>query len=260
MTNRKSLFEDVNVKSSMLSGFINTLRGLGIAAGNKNLLVYFVIPFILNILILSGIFYFAYTSLIPMADSFISGHQWYMQVIRFLVSPVLLIMLSIFTILIYSVTGGIITAPFLDLLSAETEKVLGEQDDDKISPARILADIIRALMNAVRLIVLIVIINLALLLLNLVPGGSLIYAFLNFMAALFFYGFQFYDFPLERRRYSFNEKLKITWKYRWAVLGTGFSFFMISFIPVVGFLGFNLCTAGAAITFIEEIKKSLAQK
>lgn len=258
MTKRKLLFKDVDVKNSMLSGFINTFRAIVLTAGNKSLLVYFAIPFILNMLILSGIFYFAYTSLMPMAASFLSGSQWYMQVIRFLVSPALLIMLSIFTILVYSVTGGIITAPFLDLLSSETEKILGERDDEKFSTGRMIADITRSLVNAVRLVVLIVIINLALLLLNLVPGGSLIYAFLNFMAALFFYGFQFYDFPLERRRYRFNEKLKITWKYRWAVVGTGFSFFMVSFIPVVGFLAFNLCTVGAAVSFIEDIKKSLA--
>lgn len=257
MSTKPALFKNSEVKSSMISGFRNTFRSLGLVTGNKNLLLYFVIPFLLNILILSGIFYFAYTSLMPMAESFLSGNQWYMQVIRFLVSPVLLIMLSIFTIFIYSIMGGIITAPFLDLLSSETEKVLGVKNDEKLSIKEILSDIFRALMNTIRLLILIIMINLILLLLNLIPGGSFVYAFLNFLAALFFYGFQFYDFSLERRRYRFNEKLKITWKFKWSVFGTGFAFFLVSFIPVAGFLGFNLCTVGATVTFIEDMKDSL---
>ena len=257
MSTKPALFKNLKVNSSIFTGFTNTFRSPGLVIGNKNLLLYFVIPFILNIIILSGILYFAYTSLMPMTESFLAGNQWYMQFIRFVVSPVLLILLSIFTVFIYSIMGGIITAPFLDLLSSETEKVLGVKNDEKLSMKELLSDIFRALVNTIRLLILIVLINLVLLLLNLIPGGSFVYAFLNFLTALFFYGFQFYDFPLERRRYRFMEKLKITWKFKWSVLGTGLAFFLLSFIPVIGFLGFNLCTVGAAVTFIEDIKDSL---
>jgi len=257
MSARPALIKKLKVKASMFSGLGNTFRSLGLTMKNKGLLMYFVIPFLLNIVILSGIFYFAYYSLVPAAESFLAGNQWYMQFIRFLVSPVLLILLSIFTIFIYSIMGGIITAPFLDLLSSETEKVLGIKNDESFSMKEMISDIIRALMNTIRLIILILMINLVLLLLNFIPGGSFVYAFLNFMTALFFYGFQFYDFPLERRRYRFNEKLKITWKFKWSVFGTGLAFFLVSFIPIVGFLGFNLCTVGATLTFIEDMKDSL---
>jgi CysZ protein len=258
MSARTALFKNSEIKSSMISGFSNTFSAFGLIMKNKSLIPYFVIPFILNIIILSVIFYFAYTSLLPMAETFLAGNQWYMQIIRFLVSPVLLILLSIFTVFIYSIMGGIITAPFLDLLSSETEKVLGVKNDENFSLKQLISDILRALMNTLRLLILVVFINLVLLLLNLFPGGSFVYAFINFLTALFFYGFQFYDFPLERRRYRFNEKLRITWKFKWSVLGTGFAFFLVSFIPVIGFLGFNLCTVGAAVTFIQDIKDSLA--
>jgi CysZ protein len=258
MNSEQTLFKKIKIKNSIPAGFVNTFRSFGLLGSNKGLLPYFAIPFLLNIIILSGVFYFSYTSLVPMAESFLSGTQWYMQFIRFLVSPVLFILISIFTVLIYSIAGGIVTAPFLDLLSSKTEKILGAGNDDEgFSIKQILSDIFRALMNTIRLLILIVLINLVLLLLNIIPGGSFLYAFLNFMSALFFYGFQFYDFPLERRRYSFNEKLKITWKFKWSVLGSGLAFFLISFIPVIGFLGLNLCTIGAALTFVEDIKPSL---
>jgi len=255
-----SLFQKTAIRSSLYKGFTNTFRSFSLLGKNKGMLLYFVIPFILNILILSGIFYYSYTSLIPFIQSFISGEEWYMQFLRILVSPVLFVMLSIFAVLIYSIAGGIITAPFLDILSLKTERVLGSKSaDEKFSISEFISDILRALINSIRLIILIIMINIILLILNLIPGGSFIYAFLNFVSVLFFYGFQFYDFPLERERYSFNEKMKITWKFKRSVFGTGLAFFIVSFIPVIGFLGLNLCTIGAAVTYTEDIKPVLAK-
>jgi len=258
MTSKKNLFRAVKFRSSLPAGFFNTFRSFSLAGKNRGLLLYFLIPFILNIAVLSGIFYFSYTSLIPFAHSFLAGDQWYMDFLRLLLSPVLFILLSIFTILIYSIAGGIITAPFLDLLSLKTERIIGSRySDEKFSIKEFLSDIFRALTNSIRLLFLIILINLILLILNLIPGGSFIYAALNFFSALFFYGFQFYDFPLERRRYSFSEKLRITWKFKWSVFGSGLAFFLLSFIPVIGFLGLNLCTIGAAKTFTEDIESAL---
>ena len=260
MNSKNSLFKNAEVKSSLFTGFFNTFRSLPLALRNKGLLVYFIIPFVLNIAILSSIFYYSYTSIIPMIQSLISGDQWYMQFLRVLVSPVLFVLISVFTILIYSIIGGIVTAPFLDLLSSKMEKILGSGNStERFSMIQILSDIFRALFNSIRLLFLIVIVNFILLLLNIIPGGSFLYAFLNFLSALFFYGFQFYDFSLERKRYSFNEKLRITWKFKWSVLGSGLAFFIISFIPVVGFLGLNLSTIGATITFTENIEPVLTQ-
>lgn len=254
----KNLFNNTKVHSSFFAGFLNTFRSFSLLWNTKGLPVYFIIPFLLNAAILSVIFYFSYTSLVPLAQSFLSGEQWYIQFIRYLVSPVLFAMIMIFTMFIYSIAGGIITSPFLDLLSGKTEKVLGITDGtEKSSFKELISDILRSAANTIRLLLFIVAINLMLLLLNIIPGGSFIYAFLNFLSALFFYGFQFYDFPLERRRYSFKEKLRITWKFRWSVFGSGLSFFLISFIPVIGFLGLNLCTVGAALTFAENIKPVL---
>ncbi len=254
MNSGKDLFIDTKIHSSIFTGFINTFRSFSLLWNDKDLLIYFIVPFFLNIAILSIIFYFSYTSLVPLIQSFLSGDQWYIQFIRFLVSPVLFAMILISSVFIYSIAGVIITSPFLDILSGKTEKSLDIADSGgEFYFKDITFDILRVILNTIRLLFLLIIINFLLLLINIIPGGSFLYIFLNFFSALFFYGFQFYDFPLERRRYSFNEKLIITWKFRWSVLGSGLSFFLISFIPVIGFLGLNLCTIGAALTYNEDI-------
>ncbi len=40
----------------------------------------------------------------------------------------------------------------------------------------------------------------------------------------------------------------------------GMAFFILSVIPVIGFLGFNSGTIGAALTFTRDIKPALAEK
>jgi len=258
MKSENKLFRKDTIRSSVVTGFSDTFRSIPLAWKNKGILIYFIIPFILNIAVLSVIFYYSYTSLVPVTRSFLSGDQWYMQLMHALISPVIFVLMSIFTVILYSIAGGIISAPFLDILSLKTEKVSGEGfRDETFSIREILSDVIRALANSIRLLILIIFVNLIMLVLNLVPGGSILYAALNFLSALFFYGFQFYDFPLERRRYSFKEKLSITWKFKWSVFGSGLAFFVISFIPVIGFLGLNLCTMGAAITFTDDIEPVL---
>lgn len=249
------------LRSSIARGFTGSFRGLNLVWENKGLMPYLIVPFILNIIILTSIFCYSYISLLPVIESFISGSEWYMQFIRLLVSPVLLVMLAIAAVFVYSVAGGIISAPFLDLLSLKTEEILGIRVDDKnFSLTAAAGDLLRAVMNSLKLIILILFMNIFLLLLNILPGGSLLYTLFSFITALFFYGFQFYDYPLERRRFSFKEKLRIVWKFRWSVAGSGLAFFILSFIPIAGFLGLNICTTGAVITFAEDIQPELIQK
>lgn len=248
-------------ESSFTTGFFNTFRSIPLAWKNKGLLVYFIVPFFLNIALLSAVFYFSYTSLFPLIHTALAGDVWYIRFIRVLISPVLFVILSIFSVMIYSFTGAIISAPFLEILSAKTEKILGIGNrEETFSLSESISDVLRAVSNSLRLLILIVIISLLTLLLNIIPGGSVIYASVNFVSALFFYGFQFYDFPLEREKYSFKEKLRIAWRFKRAVFGSGFSFFVISFIPLIGFLGLNMCTIGAALTYTNGIKPTLTAR
>ena len=106
MVSGNQLFQKAEIRTSLYRGFINSFRTFSLLRENRSMLIYFIVPFILNILILSGIFYYSYTTLIPLLQSFLSGDAWYMQFLSILISPVLFILFSIFTILIYSIAGG----------------------------------------------------------------------------------------------------------------------------------------------------------
>lgn len=243
-----------NKKDSFFDAFKMVFSAAAFVKNNKGMGKFFIIPFVLNIVLLSSILYLSWVYALPAVTGLLAGDAWYMKLLSIIAGPLFMILLVLGTIIVYSAAGGIVSAPFLDLLSEKTEKCAGlERDAGPFSPAALIGDIYRALVNTVKLLFLLLAVNLLLLIILLIPGGSFIYTVTGFLTSIFFYGFQFYDFPLERSKLKFGAKLKTSLKYRRSVAGTGAAFFLLSFIPVIGFLGLNLATVGAALTYVEKI-------
>ncbi len=261
MGSRKDLLIKEKIQNSLFKGFSDVFASFGFLGKHKGTIKYYILPFLINIVVLSATFYFAYTWLSPWLESFLQGDSWFFKLIAWLIKPLLITVLAITTVFIYSIVGGIIISPFLDFLSEKVEVVEGgESFDEPFSLANMLGDIVRTLKNMIKLLLVLLLINLLLFIFNLIPGVAIIITFLNFLFASFFYGFQFFDYPLERRRYTFGDKFYICRKYFFSVAGNGMAFFLLSLIPVIGFLGFNSGTVGAALTFTRDIKPALANK
>ena len=255
------MFNKTKIKDTASGAFADVLYSFTFVSNNKSLIKYYIIPFLLNIIVLSGIFYFSYNSLNPWLQEFVSGNAWYMRAVSYILSPVIFVILLISSIFLYTILGTIIASPFLDFLSSRTEKLYsGLSPDSDLSFNESIKDIVRTTKNTFKLLVLLLLMNILLLFLNFIPGGAFIYAFMNFFFTVFFYGFQFFDYPLEKRFYSFREKLRICWRFKRTLSGNGTAFFLMSFIPVAGFLGLNSATVGAAISFKKYMEPALNKK
>ena len=244
----------------IFQGFLATFQAFKILNSHKKLWFYFIIPFIINLILLSAIFYLSYFYIYPFILSIIpAGDAWYLWLLRLIVGPIVVILLALTCVLLYSISGNIITAPFNDPLSAKVEELLsGKVFDEKLSFTGILKDIIRILKNTIKLLLFLIIFNIAILLFNFVPViGNAVYSILSFLSVMFFFGFSFFDFPLERRKLDFGQKFKILWRFKFYSIGLGFSFSILSFIPILGFLVLNLSTIGAAELFVKYIDPNL---
>ncbi len=242
--------------SDFTSGISAPFRSLSLVSKTKAFWPYFIVPFILNLALLSAAFYVGYAFLLPVIHGLLpQGGAWYYRLIHWIVSPLLTLFLILATALLYSITGSILTAPFNDFISARIEESMtGVKGNEPFSFFRFIADIARIALNVVRLLVLIVVFHLLILFCNLIPlAGSALYGFLSFSAMCFFLGFQFFDFPLDRRRMAFGAKLSLMWRFKLLTIGLGLGFFIISLVPLVGFLGLNLGAAGATMLFVERI-------
>ncbi|MBN1533682.1 MAG: EI24 domain-containing protein [Spirochaetes bacterium] len=244
---------------SFFRGFVSFFRAIPFIVSHRGFGWYFIIPFILNIVVLVTVFIISYRIFDTWFSGLLAGTAWYMVVLRVLLKPVLFVLLSIVSVLVYSITGCIVTAPFNDFLSMKVERVItGEGFDEKFRFTTLLKDIIRITAGIMILLLLMLLLNIILLFLNLVPFfGQVLYSVMSFLTASFFIGYQFFDFPMERRRLGFSEKFWIAWHHKWLVAGLGAAFFLASYIPVLGFLGLNCATIGATILFIEHIRNDL---
>ncbi len=241
-------------------GFGACFAAAGFVRNTKGLKRYFIIPFIINALLLGAIALLSFAVIYPFLMNLIpQGDVWYLSALRWIATPILLVLLAFACVILYSITGSIAAAPFNDPLSARVENALtGARFDDRFSIKELFSDMARIASGMCKLLLIILIFNLVILFLNLIPGvGAVIYSALSFASALFFVGFGFFDFPLERRRLVFGEKLKLVWRHRAMAIGLGLGFSLITIVPLVGFLGLNLAAVGATRLFVEHMRQDI---
>jgi len=214
----------------------------------KGLKRYLILPFIMNILLLGAIIYCSIYYLYPTIVALLpQGSEWYLAFLRIFAKLFVVLFTIIAAAFIYSVAGMAICAPFIEPVSEKIEYVItGHKDETPFTFLGIFRDIYRALKASILFFVFFIIFNLLLLCLNLIPfAGNLVYAIISFMSVLFFLGYQMFDSIFSRKGYSFGKKLKILWKMKWASMGIGLGFIIITYIPVVGFLSPVLSAAAA---------------
>lgn len=242
------------------SGFSEVFSSFGLVNKYK-LWGWFLIPFFINLIVLSAIWYFSYTLIMPRIENLIPDSGWWFDLLRSVLKPLLFIVLGVLVVLLYSIIGSIVCAPFNDILSERVEvKAFGENFDEKFSFGGLISDIARITVNILKLLGLLLLANITLLLLNLIPAvGTVAYTVLSFVNTLFFFGLQFFQFPMDRRRFSFGEQLKISRSFLPQVIGVGLAFFVLSLIPIVGFLSLNMASVGAAVVFNKTMKPALSR-
>lgn len=153
----------------------------------------------------------------------------------------------------YSIAGSILMAPFLDEIAFTAENMV-RRTKGPPSPA-VFMIIFRALANAVKMIMLLVLVNLVLMLLNLIPvAGQTLYIICNYIAVSFMIGFQFMDFPFERRLMRFRAKLKASLGEFGMTCGLGAGVMLGTMIPVFGFLVLALSAGAAGVLYVRRFE------
>jgi uncharacterized protein involved in cysteine biosynthesis len=272
---KKNTSPDRGAAASFLHGMTLVFTSAGMLRRDRGLMLYFILPFALNIILLSCLLWYLWTVLVPVFNLHFT--QWssipagqtlppplpiLISLLPKLVMPLILFILSVLTIFIYSITGSIIIAPFNDMISLRVEEaVSGEKTGEPFSLSGLIGDMLRVTANIIRLIFLMIIVNIMLLVLNLIPvAGSALFLALSFFSMTFFLGCPFFDIPRERRRLAFHEKLRSCLRHRAYVTGVGAGFYLAAHIPVMGFLALNTAALAAPLIFIESMEPRIQSR
>jgi CysZ protein len=241
-------FSRITSISAFPAGVTSVFGAIGTVFSNSGLKRYLVLPFIMNILLLGAIIYCSIYFLYPTIVALLpQGTEWYLAFFRVFAKIFVVLFTIIAAAFIYSIIGMAICAPFIEPISEKIEYlVTGRKDETPFSFLGIFRDISRALKASFSFFIFFILFNFLLLFLNLIPvAGNLIYAVVSFMSVLFFLGFQMFDSVFSRKGFTFWKKMGTLWKIKWASMGIGFGFIIITYIPIVGFLSPVLSAAAA---------------
>lgn len=264
MTRTQISFSGKPEAGGISAGLKAVYSAFGWIKRHKKLRRYFILPAILSLVLLAGAVTGFYILLLPLLDRLPqSDHAVWgriLELLRPVLAAAVFSLLVLLALLAYSSLGSVIIAPFNDLLSEQVEKIRHADDfDAAFSLRRLAGDLSRVAANVARMLFSLLGVFLGLAVLNAVPViGTWLHLGMTFLYTLFTFGFQFLEFSLERRRLNFSQKLRIAWRYRYHTLGLGLGFLILTFIPIVDFLGLNLGAIAGTNIFIDHIQPALS--
>jgi CysZ protein len=152
--------------------------------------------------------------------------------------------------------GVVLGAPWYSKLSNQLELLQNGQPlpEDSAGLRAALRDLGRALAFELKKLLLVVSIGLALLLFNLIPVAGQTLAVVGGVAlGATITCLDFFDYPLERRRLGFRQKLRLIRRSMPASAGFGLACFWLVSIPFVNLLSIPLCAAAGTLFFCDRL-------
>jgi CysZ protein len=239
-----------------ISGLAYPLRALAVLAGRPSLWSYILIPILVNIVvgvtIYAGLLIFGLRAI----DSFVAELAGWAALLRALLRVLLIIGLLIATGFVLVRLGVVLGAPWYSKLSNQLELLQSGQPlpEDGAGLSAALRDLGRAIAFELKKLLLVLTIGLGLLLLNLIPVVGQVLAIVGGVAlGATLACLDFFDYPLERRRLGFRQKLGLIRRGMPASAGFGLACFWLVSIPFVNLLSIPLCVAAGTLFFCDRL-------
>ena len=239
-------------KPGLSDGLRVLLRAAKFLLSHFGLVKYFLIPFAINVVIFGiGTYtFFEYYS--EMLNAFVPSSEGWWALVYYPVAAILVLLFAIIMVFSFTVIGNLIASPFNTMLSQRTEEIVsGIKIDEKFSLKLLLWDTKDAITTELKKIGLLILIQLALLLLWLVPViGNIAYAIASPISVIYFLCFEYMDFAMSRKRLPYSEKWKLIGDHKGSCLGMGFTFFLTTLVPVLNFFVMPLAVIGSTLMYL----------
>ena len=129
----------------------------------------------------------------------------------------------------------IIGSPVFAYLSEKTESIL-ENKDYPFSFVQLLKDIVRAIRIALRNILWQTVYLLSIFILAFIPVVGWMAPLIAILVECYYFGFSMLDYSSERNRLSATESISFIGRHKGLAIGNGLVFFVMHFIPFVGWV------------------------
>lgn len=242
--------------------FARLFRGAGyVAQGwsfvfsrHPSLLKLCLLPLLINLVVFGGVavgLYFYYGDIVnwiwARPDSWIVRIVWYLLYVFIFLLVVLLAYVAFF------VVQAILSAPFNDLLSERTEQLAYGKEPPAFSLGFMLKGLGKTLVHELAKLGIFLAIIVPLFLLNFVIPvvGPVVFLFVGFYVSAIFFAYDFMDFCMARRDWTFGQKWKVLKQNRALTVGFGSALAGALLIPVFGLLCIPMAAVGGTLLFCD---------
>ena len=237
--------------SDLGAGLSYLLKGFTLIRGRR-VLPYVIAPVIVNLLILIPALYFA----LEWANAVLAAlDEWlpeWLQFLMYVAGPLAYLFVFLAVMVLGSMTGTIVGAPFLGPLSARVERELsGESPRDETS---LLMMVPHAMAREGRKLAYHLPRYLGVLLLSFIPPLTAVAPLLWFAVTAWLLAVEFMDFPFDNRGRAFAELRRTLATRRSLAFGFGLGAAAALSIPLFNIVAVPAATAGATALWIDELK------
>lgn len=236
-----------NPASNFSRGFLYPFRAARFIKGHPVLLKYIIIPFLINVVILSGAVYWGLFFFNTVVVHYIpQGDAWYWSILSYFIWTLAVLITMVLIFFGFTVTGAIIASPFNDILSEKTEELLTEIPNDEPFVFNVfLKDAMHTVMDESKKITIFVTVMVLLLPLNLLPGGSLLYSILTVLLTVFFLVVEYTGYVFYRKHLTFRDQRHFIFSHKFLLLGFGLGVMGVLAVPFLQFFCIPLGVIGA---------------
>lgn len=244
-----------NPLTRFATGFSYPLRAFRFLNRHPGLYRWVAIPLLINIVVFSGVGYFAFDLVQGLAAHYLPpGEGWSGQLLRYLfllLAGLLSLGVVFFT---FATLGSLIASPFNDLLSARTEVLCaGGLREEPFALSLFFRDAKLVLVLECKKIFFFFGGMVLLLPLHLLPGaGALLYGFLSLFWTVLFLVVEYSGYTLTRHRFTFAAQRRLLLSRAALLLGFGSALFLLLMIPLLQFLCIPLGVVGATLLLHEQ--------
>jgi len=229
-------------------------QGFGfVFSRHPSLIKYCLLPLLINLLVFVGVgvgLYFYYGDIVSWIWA--RPDSWLMRILWYLLYVFIFLVVILLSYLTFFVLQAILSAPFNDLLSERTEKLAFGHEPPPFSVGFLLKGLGKTVAHEVAKMGLYVAVMVPLLLLSVLATVlSPVVSVVGFYFTAIFFAYDFMDFSMGRRLWSFSRKWGALKKNRALTFGFGAALAGALLIPVFGLLCLPMAAVGGTLLFCD---------
>ncbi len=249
--------------NNFIYGFFYPFRCIKLFFRFPKLIAYSIVPMVINLFIYGTIFYYTYNYIAGKSSDLFETqiqNNLLIEFIKFFINVFSFALVLLICYLTFIIFGGIVSAPFNELISRLVEEKLFPGSMTPPQVTGIVKEAAISIREELKKISFYLSVLIPVFLFNLVPMiGNTLSLVSGTLFSFYYNALDFMDYPMSRRMIKFGKKLHVINSEKTISMGFGAMAFILTFLPVINVLLNPLLVAsGTSLFFIKEFNKQIS--